>query len=100
MICASPAYLARCGVPRTSSELANHFCIGISAQPSSRWPFRTRNGVEHVEIVPRVVTDNADAALRVALEGGGIVRLADMMLGEHVRRGQLVELFTGMHHVE
>jgi len=29
----------------------------------SRWPFRKRDGINHVEIAPRATTDNGEAAL-------------------------------------
>jgi len=100
MICASPAYLKRRGIPRTANDLANHDCILITAQTSNRWPFRTRDGIEDIEIVPRVTTDNADVALGLAIESAGIVRLADIVVGEPISRGLLVPLLTDIHHVE
>ena len=47
-----------------------------------------------------MTTDNGEAALRLALDGAGIVRLSDMMLGEPVRRGLLVPLLTDIHSSE
>jgi DNA-binding transcriptional LysR family regulator len=99
-ICAAPAYLKRHGVPRTPADLANHVCILIAAQTSNRWPFRTSDGIEDIAIVPRVTSDNADVALGLAIKGGGIVRLADIIVGEPIRRGLLVPLLTDLHHVE
>jgi DNA-binding transcriptional LysR family regulator len=99
-ICASPAYLASHGAPRTPADLARHICIVMSFQSPSRWMFDTRDGPEHVEIAPRIVTDSGDAALRLALEGAGIVRLAEVIVGEPIRRGLLVPLLTDMHHAE
>ena len=66
----------------------------------SRWPFRKRDGINHVEIAPRATTDNGEAALRSALDGAGIVRLSDMKLGEPVRCGLLVPLLADIHHTE
>jgi DNA-binding transcriptional LysR family regulator len=99
-ICASPAYLAARGTPRTPADLARHMCILMTFQSPSRWVFDARDGPENVEIAPRIVTDNGDAALRLALEGAGIVRLADVIVGEPIRRGLLVPLLTDVHHVE
>lgn len=99
VICAAPSYLSRHGVPRTPTDLSNHVCIAMKTT-SSRWPFRKRDGIDHVEIMPRVTTDNGEAALRLALGGAGIVRLSDMMVGEPVRRGLLVPLLTDIHHTE
>jgi DNA-binding transcriptional LysR family regulator len=98
-ICAAPSYLARRGVPRTPAELASHVCV-VAAPMPSRWPFRTRTGLDLVEIMPRVTTDNGEAALRLALDGAGIARLADVIIGEPIRSGLLVPLLTDVHHTE
>jgi DNA-binding transcriptional LysR family regulator len=99
-ICAAPAYLARCGVLRRPADLAKHVCIVMAFQTPNRWTFRARDGVDDVEIAPRVTTDNAEAALRLALEGAGIVRLGDIVVAEPVRRGLLVPLLIDVHHPE
>jgi DNA-binding transcriptional LysR family regulator len=98
-ICAAPSYLARWGEPRTPADLAKHMCI-VAGPTLGRWPFRMRDGMENVEIAPRVTTDSADAALQLALHGAGIVRLGDLLLAEPIRRGLLVPLLTDVHHVE
>jgi DNA-binding transcriptional LysR family regulator len=100
VICAAPSYLARHGMPRSPADLANHVCIVMAIPASRRWPFRTRDGVDYPEIAPRVTTDNGEAALRLALDGGGIVRLSTMMLAEPIHRGLLVPLLTDVHHAE
>jgi DNA-binding transcriptional LysR family regulator len=38
--------------------------------------------------------------LRLALDGAGIVRLGDLLVGEPIRRGLLVPLLRDAHHVE
>ncbi|TFV38311.1 LysR family transcriptional regulator [Bradyrhizobium frederickii] len=100
LLCASPAYLTRYGVPRTPADLARHSCIVMAFQTPYRWAFRNHGKIEEIEIKPRVVTDNAEAALRLALNGAGIVRLSDMVVGESIRGGLLVPLLTEAHHVE
>jgi DNA-binding transcriptional LysR family regulator len=99
VICAAPSYLSHHGMPRTPADLSKHVCIAMKTTPS-RWPFRNKDEIDHVEIAPRVTTDNGEAALRLALKGAGIVRLSDMMVGEPVRRGLLVPLLTETHYSE
>jgi DNA-binding transcriptional LysR family regulator len=99
-ICASPDYLARRGTPRTPADLRAHDCIVLAVRGLNRWPFRTRSGIDVVEISPRVTTDDAEAALRLAIEGAGIVRLSDVIVGEPIRDGRLVSLLDDVHHVE
>jgi len=98
-ICAAPSYLSRHGIPRTPADLPNHVCI-VMTTTSPRWPFRSRDTINHVEIVPRVTTDNGEAALGLALDGAGIVRLSDMMVGGPIRQGILVPLLTDAHDPE
>jgi DNA-binding transcriptional LysR family regulator len=49
---------------------------------------------------PRVSTDDAEAALRLAIEGAGIIRLSDVIVGGPLGNGELVALLTETHHVE
>jgi DNA-binding transcriptional LysR family regulator len=97
-ICAAPSYLERCGVPRTPGDLAKHSCIVMVYQTPSHWMFRARGGVHEVRIAPRLTTDNAEAALRLAIEGAGIVRLSDVIVAEPIRGGLLVPLLGNVHH--
>ncbi|MCZ7658042.1 MAG: LysR family transcriptional regulator [Xanthobacteraceae bacterium] len=101
VICAAPAYLARRGTPRSPADLARHDCIVISAQTGlNRWPFRTRAGVDVFEVRPRASTDDVEAAVRLATEGAGIVRLADVVVGGPIRRGELVPILADVNYVE
>ena len=100
VICAAPSYLARRGTPRTPSELLDHDCVTVIGPGLNRWPFKTRNGIDIVEVRPRIATDDAEAALRLAVEGAGLVRLSDVIVGAPLRSGALTALLTDVHHVE
>ena len=100
VICAAPAYLARRGTPKTAADLKGHDCIVVAGAGLNRWPFESRGGIDVVEVRPRVSTDDAEAALRLAIEGAGIVRLSDVIVGRPLRSGELVALLTDIHHVE
>lgn len=104
MICAAPSYLRQNGTPRTPDELLQHNCLHISGYPIlRRWPFDDPVAPGRVRIVePRgnAVANNAESVLQMALMGVGIVRLVDMLVGEHVRTGRLVPILADVHHVE
>jgi DNA-binding transcriptional LysR family regulator len=100
VICAAPSYLKRRGTPRVAADLKDHDCIVVAGPGLKRWPFNVRGGVDVVEVRPRVSTDDAEAALRLAIEGAGIVRLSDVIVGSPLRDGQLVALLTDTHHIE
>jgi len=99
-ICAAPSYLARSGVPGAATDLAGHDCITMGDPASNRWAFRSRDGIDYIEIVPRITTDSGEAALRLAVDGAGIVRLGDILVAEPIRRGMLVPLLTDAHYSE
>jgi DNA-binding transcriptional LysR family regulator len=100
VICAAPAYIARRGMPKVAADLSGHDCITVAGAGLNRWPFKTRGGIDVVEVRPRVTTDDAEAALRLAIEGAGIVRLSDVIVGDPLRAGELTALLTDSHHVE
>jgi DNA-binding transcriptional LysR family regulator len=100
VICAAPSYLARRGTPHSPADLVNHDCIVVTQPGLDRWSFRGRETIEVVEIVPRVTVDDAVAALHLAVEGVGIVRLVDVIVGEPLRQGRLVALLSDTNYVE
>lgn len=93
IICASPAYLACYGTPRTPAELLEHCCLRLStSEHFNQWCLTTRHGPQVQEVKGRFVTDNVEALHRLALHGGGIARLSAFMVGEDIKAGRLVPL--------
>jgi DNA-binding transcriptional LysR family regulator len=74
VLCASPAYLARLGVPASPQELQDHncLCFMLDETVNDRWRFR--KGDEEVEVVVQGdrVADDSEIVKRWALAGLGI----------------------------
>jgi DNA-binding transcriptional LysR family regulator len=101
VICAAPSYLAKYGTPRTPDDLQRHNCLWITALPVlRRWPFDTNDGIRVVHIDGNVVANNAETVLQLTVAGVGITRLADVIVGDALRCGELVPILTEWHHVE
>lgn len=107
VICASPAYLKKHGVPTSPEDLSQHNCVSISGAPQlRRWPFDTVNadngqhGIKSVDVTGNVSANNAETLLQLAATGVGIIRLSDVIVAESIRAGWLVPLLTQVHHVE
>lgn len=101
VICAAPAYLAKHGTPRTPEDLAHHNCLRFFDHPHlSHWPFKVNDGVRSIEVHGSHSANNAETLLQMALLGMGVLRLADIVVGPHLLRGDLVALLTDVHHVE
>jgi DNA-binding transcriptional LysR family regulator len=74
VLCASPAYLARRGVPASPRELENHncLCFMLDETVNDRWRFR--KGVEEVEVAVQGdrLADDSEVVRRWSLAGLGI----------------------------
>jgi DNA-binding transcriptional LysR family regulator len=98
---ASPDYLKRRGTPHSPEQLCDHDCIILSFIPSAhRWEFRDKDQVKGFDIVSHVVVDSAEAALRLAVAGGGIARVGDMLVGDAIRDGRLVPVLADRYIAE
>jgi len=84
----SPAYAARCGVPKTPAELVAHECIVMSAPPV-RWTFARAPAVT---VTGRLRLDNFRVARDVAAAGAGVLRTAAVFAEPLVALGELVPI--------
>ncbi|WP_321806271.1 LysR substrate-binding domain-containing protein [Burkholderia sp. BCC1993] len=93
-ILASPAYLEKAGVPTRVADLANHTLLGfVQPETLNHWPLRTADG-DVYRIHPALQASSGETLLTLALNGAGIVCLADYMTGTHRRDGSLVEVLV------
>lgn len=100
VICASPQYLARHGVPRSPGELARHTCVTISSLPGrTSWSFQTASGRQVVEVIPGLSATSASVR-EFALMGMGIVRMNDFNVDKDIRAGRLVPILVDQHYPE
>lgn len=87
-LCASPAYLAAHGSPRSIAELEGHRAILLQHDAPRYWPLLG----ESVPCQRVMVCNNITFAREVTLAGAGICGLPLMICEEAVRAGRLVEL--------
>jgi DNA-binding transcriptional LysR family regulator len=94
VICASPAYVGRRGLPRTLADLASHDCIAHSARTTPRiWHLIGPDGEQaSVQINGRPTINSALAVRQAALEGLGIVELNSYLVGDDIAAGRLARL--------
>ncbi|VVD90224.1 HTH-type transcriptional regulator DmlR [Pandoraea iniqua] len=98
--CASPAYLARRGVPRQPADLAGHDCLGFRYDDAhGQWlradgP-RAATGTSALQPLQhdvRLIADNPFAQLQAAVCGMGIALLPEYLLAPEVAAGRLVRV--------
>jgi len=101
VVCASPAYLARHGAPRSPDELLRHNCIFVAGTfARNQWAFETPAGRRVIEIGGAVTVNNADCVLQLVRMGFGIVRLNEFIVADDLRRRTLVRVLPEFHCAE
>ena len=93
-LCASPAYLARHGTPRTPKDLAGHNALTYAYASTPRiWQFTAADGRMHeVRVAGSLHSNSGDALKSAAIGGLGLVYEPDFLLGDAIRLGLLVRL--------
>ncbi len=100
-VCASPAYLARHGTPRTPQDLLQHNCMLITGHARlSQWPFLINGETVILDIKGNFISNNADFLLDMAEAGVGIIRFADFLVEKSIREGRLVRLLDDYYHLD
>jgi len=93
MVCASPAYLAAHGTPRTPDELAGHDCITYAGFMSPDvWTFFKDKTAVAVPVRARLVVGSAEAACDAACAGVGITSAFAYHFQAALKRGTLTTL--------
>ncbi|THF55376.1 LysR substrate-binding domain-containing protein [Pseudothauera rhizosphaerae] len=90
-LCASPAYLAAHGTPRSPAELARHACI-LHRQNDEAWgTWRLTRGrqAETVKVRGALASNDGDVVLGWALDGHGILIRSEWDLAKYLHSGRL-----------
>jgi DNA-binding transcriptional LysR family regulator len=90
VICASPGYLNRRGVPSVPQELTDHDCIGLTAlSPADKWSFGGPKPQARLDVHPRLTVNTAEAAIDAAKAGLGIARVLSYQAEASLADGSL-----------
>jgi len=94
VLCAAPAYLARCPAPRQLSELAAHDCLVIKERdhPFGVWRLSSGASEQSVKVTGPLSSNHGEVVVQWALDGRGIALRSMWDVGEHLRAGQLVQV--------
>jgi DNA-binding transcriptional LysR family regulator len=90
ILCASPDYLARRGVPERAVDLVRHHCV--IAGPSTadaRWVLDGPHGQETVTVSGRFAANEMQAVFAAAIAGYGIAQLPDRLAETSLEDGRL-----------
>ena len=101
VLCASPAYLEKHGTPGHPRELSQHAVISYTYWSTrDEWHFTGPEGEVNVRIKSRIHTNNGDTCRRAALAHHGFILQPDFIVGEDLRRGDLLEVMPAWRSIE
>jgi DNA-binding transcriptional LysR family regulator len=90
VVCATPEYFARTGVPTTPDDLTRHNCLHythFSAQ--GEWHFTGPNGDISVPLAGDLRINDDEALSQAVLGGLGVALLPTFIIGDQIRSGRL-----------
>ena len=97
-ILASPAYLARRGVPRTPSDLAGHNCLGFNrTRTLNGWPLLDDGKLVTMPAVGNTQVSDGASLQRLAVAGVGLARLALFHARDDLAAGRLVPVLEAFN---
>jgi DNA-binding transcriptional LysR family regulator len=96
ILCASPDYLARHGVPEGPADLTRHHCViaGPSAA-GAHWVLDGPHGQETVTVSGRFAANEMRAVIAATIAGYGIAQLPHRTAEAPIRQGQLRRVLAG-----
>jgi DNA-binding transcriptional LysR family regulator len=98
ILCGSPDYLVRYGVPKSPEDLRDHSCL-ISTLYTVRntWYFRKGAETRSVAVNGTFSTNNSESLREVALQGVGLALLGTWAVAPYLETGALVPVLTDWH---
>jgi len=94
VLCATPRYLKKHGMPRDGDDLHNHQCLLLRfpGMEEFYWTLQTDGKGKRYDLAGPMESDDGDVLTAWALEDCGIVNKTRFEVGDALKRGQLVEV--------
>lgn len=90
VVCASPAYWARRGIPQVPEDVGRHDILSYASMPTTHLPFETDGKPHEVAVHSRMEANDAMALIELALRGVGVAYVPEPLAQSHLERGALV----------
>lgn len=95
VVCGSPEYFARHGVPVTPPDLGRHNCLVFTrSHYLQEWAFRRRNETVSVPVSGNLRTNTSSVLMTSAKNGLGLAVLQEWMVRQSCKQGLLQTVLT------
>jgi DNA-binding transcriptional LysR family regulator len=100
VLCASPDYLKRKGMPFEPEELAQHDCLSMvrMTEPLTTWYFQQSNESKAISIQAARASNDGALIRRWAIEGAGIALKSYWDIADDLKEGRLVTVLDNYNH--
>ena len=90
IVCGSPAYFEKHGIPETPEDLIYHQCLIYSPRtPANEWIFKKDNKKFNVRVSGDIRSNIGDALRVAAMQDSGLIQLPTYMTGLDIKAGRL-----------
>lgn len=95
VVCGSPAYFERMGMPQTPQDLCKHNCLFYAYQSfQDRWSFEGPDGQVSVRIKGNFQVNNSEVIRDALLGGLGVGLVSTLTVGQDLKTGALQQVLT------
>jgi len=90
VVCGSPAYFEKYGLPKTPEDLVDHKCLIFSPRtPANEWSFKKDNKQFNVRVSGDIRSNIGDALRIASMQDSGLIQLPTYMTGLDIKAGRL-----------
>ena len=91
LVCASPEYIDKYGVPAIPDDLVSHNCLALSnKRQKNYWHFCKSKKFKKIPVKGNLTSLGGTPILQAALNGTGVAQIPNWMIVDYVQEGKLV----------
>jgi DNA-binding transcriptional LysR family regulator len=100
VVCASPGYIKRYGLPKSPADLSRHNCLTYSNFGKGEWRFVRANEQLSVPVSGNLSANEATVLMQATLAGAGVALQPTYLVGPLIQSGQLIRLLPSWYPPE
>ena len=92
VICCSPQYIERAGLPLLPEDLLQHACLRYGREGQNGWELLQDGKRKLLDVHGPIVSNNGEVLRDAAVAGLGLTLLPEFIVGEAIKAGSLVSV--------
>lgn len=96
VMCASPDYIDKWGMPKKPDDLKHHQLLGYTLDDITSWKLVDKNNKETImPVEAKILANNGDFLKNMAIAGHGILISPTFIAGQALSKGELIAIMPG-----